>query len=400
MQKFLSLLILILFLSFSLITGTPGMPGPPGGSSTVQAVEVEVLARSLGMGGAQVAVADDASATIFNPAGLYQSGRMGIMASGGFLADNVREYGDLLDTIDDFSSQADSPEEFYDQLPEEVNLRGQGLAGFQLGTGAVAGNFKARLTGERGDDSASYAYEGLTQGRLGMAGDIVTIPAEVGLAAYGLSINYSRVTSGEYELNYDSENPADSYQIEWQGSDSGLSVDAGLLLQLTPMVKMGVSVENFWAQNLDPSGARRRYNYDVDPAEQGGEWVEDEAAFEDDDNEDFGPDYSRSIAQPRRGRVGVAVDLPILGIMAADINNFPALSASEAGDPSLHLGLETDMLLGMLTLRAGTYSTENSPRMLTAGAGLNFVGGSLDLGAGVAPAGGRSSILAAVSLDL
>ncbi len=65
-------------------------------------MSAEALARPYGMGGAFTAVSDDPSALVFNPAGLYQSGRVGFLASGGLVADDVFQYGKLAETIDNF----------------------------------------------------------------------------------------------------------------------------------------------------------------------------------------------------------------------------------------------------------------------------------------------------------
>lgn len=343
-------------------------------------MSAEALARPYGMGGAFTAVSDDASALIFNPAGLYQSGRLGFLASGGLVADNVFKYGELAESIDNFSEGADSPEAFLDSLPDEVNLTGQGLLGFKLGSAGAGGNFQARLRGEKDSSSANYNYQLLQDGRLGLSGDIFTIPAEVGIASYGVNIRYQRLTRGEYNLDI---NGNDSSQSQWQATDSGFAVDGGLMLQMTPMVKLGVMIENLWAADLELAADERVYSYDDG-------WDLDERNLR---QEVYSP--------ARSSRVGVSARVPVIGTtLAADIDNFPILTEDKAGDPVLYLGFENDMLLRLVTVRGGTYNEPDGERVFTAGFGLNFAGGSADLGAGFAPGGNRSSIQAAVSLDL
>ncbi len=344
----------------------------------------DAIARSYGMGGAFTAVSDDASALIFNPAGLYQSGSIGFLVSGGMVADDVFQYGELADSINKFSEDAENPGEFLYNLPEELNLTGQGLLGFKLGSAGAGGNFQARLVGDKDSSGATYRYQLLQDGRLGLSGNIFTIPAEVGIASYGLNIRYQRLTRGEYELVIEDENDK-SVQRGWQATDSGFAVDGGLMLQMTPLVKLGVMVENLWAADLELAANEMEYTYN----DNNGWELTNEASR----REEYSP--------VRRSRVGVSARVPVIGTtLTADIDNFPILTEDKAGDPILYLGFENDMLLSLITVRGGTYKESDGERVLTAGFGLNFAGGSADVGAGFAPGGNRSSIQAAVSLDL
>ena len=345
-------------------------------------MSAEALARPYSMGGAFTAVSDDAAALIFNPAGLYQSGRIGFLASGGLVADDVFQYGELAESIDKFSVDAESPREFLESLPEEVNLTGQGLLGFKLGSAGAGGNFQARIKSDKDDSGASYNYQLHQDGRMGLSGDIFTIPAEVGIASYGVNIRYQRLTRGEYELEINDSEP---FQREWQATDSGFAVDGGLMLQMTPMVKLGVMIENLWAADLTLASNERFYKYDENVG-----W---ELEGENERKENYSP--------ARSSRIGVSARVPVIGTtLAADIDNFPVLTEDKAGDPILYLGIENDMLFQLVTVRGGTYKEPDGERVLTAGFGLNFAGGSADLGAGFSPGGNRSSIQAAVSLDL
>lgn len=345
-------------------------------------MSAEVLARPYGMGGSFTAVSDDASALIFNPAGLYQSGRLGFLASGGLVADDVFQYGELAESIDKFSVDAESPIEFLQSLPDEMNLTGQGFLGFKLGFAGAGGNFQARIKGGKDDSGARYDYQLHQDGGVGLSGNIFTIPADVGIASYGVNIRYQRLTRGEYELGI---NGVDSFQREWQATASGLAVDGGLLLQMTPMIRLGVMIENLWAADLTLASNEKVYVYNGNER-----WELDEEINR---QEEYSP--------ARSSRIGVSVRVPVIGTtLAADIDNFPVLTEDKAGDPILYLGFENDMLFRLVTIRGGTYRESDGERVLTAGFGLNFAGSSIDLGAGFAPGGNRSSIQAAVSLDL
>ncbi|MGM0420881.1 MAG: hypothetical protein ACQEQG_07765 [Bacillota bacterium] len=346
----------------------------------------DVIARPYGMGGAFTAISDDASALIFNPAGLYQSGKLGLLASGGFVSDDIFKYGELAESIDRFSPEADDPQAFIEALPKDVNLTGQGIFGFKLGSAGAGGHFQSIIEGERREDYADYEYQMLQDGRIGLSGKIAALPAEIGLASYGINLRYQKITRGDYLLDVARENGTitSATQKEWQAADSGFAVDAGVMVQLTPMMRMGIMIENLWAAELNFQARERSYEY----INSG--WTEESSNLREE-----------SYIPPRSGRVGVALRAPVIGTtFVADVDNFPGFSVSRAGEPTLYLGVENDMLLNLLTIRGGTYRESDGQRVFTAGFGLNFVGGSLDLAGGIAPGGNRSSIQAAVSLDL
>lgn len=356
------------------------------GSARAESRELRktMTARSLGMGGAFTAVADDGGAVIYNPAGLVESDFMGVMAAGGAQADNPTEFRGLLEAGDDFAAGIeDSPEDILAGLPTDVSAVGQGLVSLSLGTSAVAGDLRSEISGFADEDAleADLNYSSNGSARVGLSADILRIPAEVGTAAYGLNLRYNRLADGSYRIY---KEDGDTYRKWEETAGAGLAVDGGLLLQMTPLVHMGLMVENAWAQSFDLTGEREVYEYD-DPEE---EWERDETKSEADLRREFSPD--------RKGRIGVAARIPVIKTtVAADLENAPLLSETEA-DPVLFLGMENEMLFETISLRAGTYSFDS--RVFTAGAGISLAGAEADIGAGYSPGGNFATVMVQLGL--
>ena len=362
-------------------------------AGTSEARERQVLARPLGMGGAFTAVAEGPSALAYNPAGLYESGTIELAGAGGLGVDELDKYSDIMEVADNFSSEASSPQEFYEDLeaslPENVFGRAKLFGGGSIS--AVGGSLSVlgQLEGEIKDNRGYFEYEGITEIKGGLAADITDLPAGLGFAAIGSSFGLNRVALGEYELNYDEQNPDDSEMSEWMASDTGLALDAGMLLQVTPIVRAGLMIENAYAQDLEPSGYKTFYRPRTG--------VQNEENWEEYDEEE----YSKEYISARKARIGVSVDLPVIGQAAADISNFPVLSSDKAPGPILHAGIETDLLLGLFSLRGGFnqgFGENDRQRMITGGLGINLAVGSVDIGAGRNTEKGETSVLGSVTL--
>ena len=384
-------------LVFSFFSSGPAeiiMPGSfseylPGEENTVRAASVDdtasgldnrpMSARVLGMGGAFTAVADDNSALVYNPAGLAANGTGGLMLSGGAGAEDIREFRSRLETGEDFlvNDDFDDPEDFVEDLPESLSASAEGLASIGLGTSAVGGDLRAAADGVADSEDVEVEINYLSNAnvRLGLSSEIFRVPAEVGTATYGINLRYNRIDTGNYEIYEANENNEPVYRRETQELDgSGLALDGGLLLQLTPMVHMGVMVDNVLAQDIELSGSREVYEYSYD---NGDEWEKDDERSD--------PNYTEDYSPSRRGRIGIAARVPVIGTtFALDLENAPVLSDTDE-DPVLFIGAENEMIFDTIRLRAGTYSREN--RVFTAGAGINLGGASVDLGAGHSPGG-------------
>ena len=341
-------------------------------------------ARVLGMGGAFTAVADDSAALIYNPAGLADNGTGALMFSGGAGAEEISEFRRHLETGEDFlagDDDFDSPEDFVEDLPESVSAAAEGLASIGLATSAVGGDLRAEISGhaDADDVEADINYLSNSNVRLGLSSKIFRVPAEVGTATYGINLRYNRIDAGNYELYQDDDEKYVRESLERDGS--GLAMDGGLLLQLTPMVQMGVMVDNILAQDIELSGSREVYKYSYDN-DSNGSWEKDDERSD--------PNYTENYGPSRRGRIGLAARVPVIGTtFALDLENAPVLSDTDE-DPVLYMGAENEMIFDTIRLRAGTYSREN--RVFTAGAGINLAGASVDIGAGHSPGGNFTSL--------
>lgn len=378
----------ILFVMLLLIVGS--MTYFAAGAEQVEASE-NLMARSFGMGGAFTAIADDGSALFYNPAGLYDGGSLEVSAGGGVMVGGIFDYFELMALTEEFGEGADDPENIIETLEDipDLDARGQLLGGGRISQFGFAADLTGELEGSVEEDGNEWEqkgklnYEGLLRGKAGLAGEITEVPLNMGFLAIGGALGINRVEMGEY--NVETHSPPDRPQMtEWRGSDVGISADAGLMAQVTPIVKAGVMVENLIAQDLKAEGDEVFYNYN-------GEWTEDEDKTEEVQEE-------RSL--PRKTRVGVAVDLPVFGTAAADISNVPILSSGDAPDAALHAGVESDLLLGLISVRGGFYRNLNGDGfgMITGGGGLNFGLGNVNLGAGFSPGEGTSSLLVSATL--
>ena len=367
------------------------------GAEQVEASE-NLMARSFGMGGAFTAVADDGSALFYNPAGLHDGGSLEVSAGTGIMVDNIFDYFELMALTEEFDEEADDPRDIIDKVDDipALGVRGQLLGGGRVSNfgfaADIAGNIDGKIleNGEDYDREGELNYEGLMRGKAGVAAGITEVPLGLGFLAVGGAVGINRAEMGQYSVGVDEDLGAinDSEMTEWRGSDTGIGADAGVMVQITPLVKAGAMMENIFAQSLEPTGDRVPYDYD--PLED--EWTKEEDEIEEGVQDEY--------PLARKMRVGAAVDLPVFGTAAADISNVPVLSSDEAPAPVLHAGVESDLLLGLISVRGGFYRElgEDGYGMLTGGGGVNFGLGNVNLGAGFSPGEGTSSVLVSATL--
>ena len=312
--------------------------------------------KAHGMGGAFTAVADDASAIYWNPAGLVRSGTLGVQtnlggsfsglgaitAIGEFLEDPENNHGDLEEALED---------------TDDINLYLDGMASANFsnfGAGVIASNtFTAETetaTYEHENTGEEVEYEELIannkllgEGVFSLGTELTDMPLNLGSLAIGTNVKYLH---GEFEQRrYSPEANEDSYDVDIDEDitsfdGNGYGLDVGALIRATNMLNVGLNVRNVvshyeWDDNYD---------------------VEDYDALSE---EEF----------QRRIRVGAAADLPfpIAATVAADVD-IP--DDFETDDMIYHLGAEKDIILGLLSARVGMYGQEDKQNY-TAGLGLN-----------------------------
>ena len=296
-----------------------------------------MTARSYGLGGAFTGLADDVSAVLFNPAGLAQSGIVGFQVSGG-ISDLKR---DDFEKLSDFAELLASDDKNYDDLvnatiPEtSVNL--QGFAGANLKSIALSGNINTniRSLGESSDYKGTINEQDIT-GIVTFASNIVSPPQGVGALSYGFNLKMTQHTNSEYKINL-----TDREKVEKKTTGNSIAVDGGVLAKLTDIFSVGAQIENLYATDYKMEGTKVTSVYDVGTEE----WIENEP-------EDIAS--NQSYRPERNMRVGAALEVPLVGIkVSADLENISIISEND--NTIYHLGVQKDLMLGLFSIRAGTY---------------------------------------------
>jgi hypothetical protein len=277
-------------------------------------------AKAYGMGGAFTALADDASAIYWNPAGLVQSGLVGTQFSVGLKPDS-----DLMEGVQDVMDA------------EIATARLEAMNGLESGSvnlnGMVTGNFKSVGLGVIFDNNFDYnsdsqiaTNKAIGEGALSFGMQLMEPPLNIGALSIGANL---KGIYGQYDrADTDPTN-------DFSSTAKGYGLDVGALAKVTDMVNIGVNIRNM-TSSLD--------------------WDEEDSALED--------------SLPRTISVGTALKLPYpLGAtVALDIEK------PEEGEDIYHVGLEKNLLFNALSLRAGMYEpiSGDGDRVVTGGLGLNL----------------------------
>lgn len=289
-------------------------------------------ARALGMGGAFTAVADDATAAYWNPAGLSQVRVFSVTPSLGLK-------GDPQEALDAFDL-----------------YRQSGIPTLTTGDSALDGMVGLNLNG-LGFNVMAYSdlYVVDNAGeKVGTADGSVT--ASISLAreftdvlAVGANVKYLH-TKGLQVYN-DQNNPAVPERNYVEKFDaSGLAFDVGALFKLGDVVRAGAVLRNL-GSDLDFDGDRRNY------VDQGV------------------TSYAYSEELPTSLSMGVAVSPPLTGLLvAADVERF-----LETDEMVYRVGLEKTVL-GLVKLRAGAGKSSLGDELaLSAGVGFQAGPAMVDL---------------------
>jgi hypothetical protein len=168
--------------------------------------DIGISARPLGMGGAFTAVADDASAAFWNPAGLVQLGHLEVSSM-------YLNYAG----IDNVSSQMLSG-----AIPLPWNST---LAGSLLQTGETDLYKEQTFLVSYGQDIYEY----------------IPLPIAVGASLKRLSASY---------MNFDPDDPLFSGATNNTASTTGIAFALGVILQATPSLKFAAAFDNLASPNL------------------------------------------------------------------------------------------------------------------------------------------------------
>lgn len=278
-------------------------------------------ARSLGMGGAFTAVADDATAAYWNPAGLSQVRYFSFTPSLGVKGDPQK----AMDGLDlDNRSQLPPLTAGDAALDGMVGLNLNGL-GFNVM--AYSDYHVVENTGET---------IGTADGSLAAS---VTLAREfTDVLALGTNVKYLHMKG--LQINNDANDPSVPERNYVEKADAnGLAFDVGALFKLGKVVRVGAALRNL-GPDLEFAGNRRNYvNQGV-------------TAYE----------YTEEL--PTSLSMGASVSPPLTGLLvAADVERY-----FESGESVYRIGVE-QTVLNVVKLRAG--------------AGKSSLGDELALSAGI-----------------
>lgn len=317
--------------------------------------------KAYGMGGAFTAIADDASAIYWNPAGLTESSLVGVQASAGsqLEMDDIEAIADFIKDAQELSGETD-PQKLADGLskleaPDNVNITANGLAAMnlgQIGVGAIADN-QFSFDGEKetvgvdingdGDVDETKEVPAATaknnivgQGIVAYGSELIDPPL-VGALSWGVSGKYLYSRVDEVNITAEditSDNSSEIVTIKDAVTESGIGADVGALMTIsTPMIdvlelKGGATVKNL-VSTLD------------------------------------------SPLLERTTTVGLGAKFDLLKVLSARVA--ADLEMPETGEEIQRVGVEGT--LGLFSVRGGAYGNDlaaSESRTITYGAGFNL----------------------------
>ena len=301
--------------------------------------------KAYGMGGAFTAIADDASAVYWNPAGLTQNSLVGLQVSGGGQMDqeDIEDIADFIDKVEELSNSNLSSNEMAAEL-EKLNLPNDtaaninGIAALNLNNVGLAGIFNSNFK-FRGDRTSYNGYDipkgtatnYLTgQGILGLGTKVIDPPI-VGSLSVGLSGKYLYARNDEAETVVNNGELETTYK---ENDDNGLGADIGMLATLTDTdvlnVKAGATMKNIInTMDMEPEALEKTTTIGA------------------------GATFKFPLIELLSTRLAADLEMPEHG---ADIRRF---------------GFEGT--IGMFSIRAGTYNSDDMKEAVnTGGIGLNL----------------------------
>ncbi len=311
----------------------------------------QLTARSFGMGGAFTAVADDVEAVLYNPAGMADNGVVGLDFSGGVTLLN-RDELEKLEGIQD-NTEFEYINDNLSGITEDIGLDYQVFFGAKLSSIGLAHNIKDNHLVEYNNGDYKYSNKRVSESIFTYGNEIINPPLDLGTLSYGFNLKLIDISKQAFNMGDNTEK---------KSKGNGFGVDFGLLAKVSDNIRVGCVVENILPTDVDLDGEKVKYN----PSQNG--W-DAEAPINYSEEEDFDTNV----------RIGAVLDVPVVNLkLAADIDNL--LDNNDAGQV-LHLGLEKDLFLNFMTLRAGKI-TGSDVNITTLGFGMNLSGFNLDFAVG------------------
>ena len=321
-------------------------------------------AKSYGMGGAYTGLADDATAMLYNPAGLTDSGFVGLQLDFGIGASDTSKIDALMEDInylsEDFDAEtAEELDTIFAEFPI-VDIEGGFFAGGNFSSFGVGLNIDNKFNTEKvSADVINATNITNTSGILSISRKLDTSYDEILGLAYGVNIKTLKTNYINVEL--DKGNQTNSI-VNAEGS--GVGLDAGVMVNVTKRVKMGASFNNLLAPAYNLDGKKEVYGFN----EGSQEW----------DTEPTVSDFSEEYTPEKSYRLGASVDVPVLNaIVLGDIESY-----TESGETVVHLGFEKGLLFNGLSVRGGMYSSSDNEPTYTLGMGLNLAAFHFDAAVG------------------
>ena len=331
---------------------------------TFNTAATDITAKSYGMGGAYTGLADDATAMLYNPAGLSDSGFMGLQFEFGMGASDIDKMNELIEDIEYFSEDFDinSPEdikdinELFNDFPI-INVENEIFAGGNFSSFGVGFNIDNEFnTNKPSDEVINATNVTNTSGILSISRDLNTDYKEIIGMSYGVNIKTLRTDYVDVELVNDGSSQQTATVATAKGS--GVGLDAGFMVNFTPKLKVGANFKNIIAPDYDLKGEKESYNYLTDTSNT--------------------TNFTKTYSPEQSYRLGASLDVPVInGTVVGDIENY-----TSSGKTIVHVGVEKRLMFNGLSVRGGMYSPSDEDATYTLGLGFNLAAVHFDMAIG------------------